>query len=487
MSMTRREFTLLSASVTAVLVTGCKRRKLRLRKEVNALSVAELASFRAGVDAMQQLARDNPASWDYQRAVHSIPTPNSGNGLPADPPGVANYWRKCKHHTAHFFDWHRWELFYFEEFCRQLSGDTKFNLPYWTTCVDAHLPVAFRPPASGTNVLFHARNAALNAGTGELNGISPSGMSELDLPSFQSDFEFDPHDLVHGAIGFDMGSVPTAALDPVFYVHHCNIDRYWQEWLKQGGGRVNPTGAWAATTHDFQSVSGPKTPTAAGADTPEKMGYTYDPPKRHPRYDVIVDLLKALRQRYRFKPPKPIPPPPPEAGPDGWRALAATEGLDLDGVPTVVPVPLSADSAKAVIDAFARKEFEAALTLTNLAPTELAMQGGFFYKVYLVPSARELADGKLKQAVELGSISTFSISAVSHADHAGHQGPNKYVILLKEPARAMIARAADKDPAFVFVRRGLLINGKEDESGMDQVLFRFEDLRIEVRSVAQAR
>src|SRR6266576_2321642 len=37
-----------------------------------------------------------------------------------------------------------------------------------------------------------------------------------------------------------MGSVPTAAQDPIFYLHHCNIDRLWDLWLAQGGQRIDP-------------------------------------------------------------------------------------------------------------------------------------------------------------------------------------------------------------------------------------------------------
>jgi tyrosinase len=29
-----------------------------------------------------------------------------------------------------------------------------------------------------------------------------------------------------------------AALDPIFYLHHCNIDRMWAVW--NGGGKANP-------------------------------------------------------------------------------------------------------------------------------------------------------------------------------------------------------------------------------------------------------
>ena len=52
MLMTRREFGVLTASTTAVLLAGCKPKRLRLRKDVNSLSATELASYRAGVSAM---------------------------------------------------------------------------------------------------------------------------------------------------------------------------------------------------------------------------------------------------------------------------------------------------------------------------------------------------------------------------------------------------------------------------------------------------
>lgn len=51
------------------------------------------------------------------------------------------------------------------------------------------------------------------------------------------------HNVAHGSIGGTMGIIATAALDPIFYLHHCFVDmlaRYWQ---------VRPRGlcAWWAT------------------------------------------------------------------------------------------------------------------------------------------------------------------------------------------------------------------------------------------------
>ena len=46
-----------------------------------------------------------------------------------------------------------------------------------------------------------------------------------------------PHNVVHGTIGGNMGDGNRAAQDPIFWLHHCNIDRLWAAWLRQGGGR----------------------------------------------------------------------------------------------------------------------------------------------------------------------------------------------------------------------------------------------------------
>ena len=41
------------------------------------------------------------------------------------------------------------------------------------------------------------------------------------------------HNRVHIYIGGTMLSVPMASNDPIFFLHHCNIDRLYEEWLDQ--------------------------------------------------------------------------------------------------------------------------------------------------------------------------------------------------------------------------------------------------------------
>ncbi len=69
-----------------------------------------------------------------------------------------------------------------------------------------------------------------------------------------------------------------AAQDPVFWLHHANIDRLWERWLSLGGGRANPTeAAWRNVPFTFFDEKGAAvTMTAADVlDPAGQLGYTY--------------------------------------------------------------------------------------------------------------------------------------------------------------------------------------------------------------------
>src|SRR5262249_17982276 len=136
-----------------------------------------------------------------------------------------------------------------------------WSLPYWNYSQGTGsrlLPPAFRDPmlADGEpNPLYVAeREATCNAGeqfaddqdvsieclgapdfTDADNTTSFGGpatqFAHLSRPHGQ--VESAPHDLMHGAVGGKegwMASTTTAALDPIFWLHHANVDRLWQVW-----------------------------------------------------------------------------------------------------------------------------------------------------------------------------------------------------------------------------------------------------------------
>ena len=69
---------------------------------------------------------------------------------------------------------------------------------------------------------------------------SPSASDVNNLMSLGSFVDFsnqlqDIHDGVHGWVSGDMGVVATSAFDPIFWSHHCMIDRIWYLWQLQNG------------------------------------------------------------------------------------------------------------------------------------------------------------------------------------------------------------------------------------------------------------
>ena len=71
--------------------------------------------------------------------------------------------------------------------------------------------------------------------------------------------ERQPHNIIHGLVGgrllqgnpqdpesYGLMSLPdTAGLDPIFWLHHANIDRLWDVWIKRDLANQNPTAtAW---------------------------------------------------------------------------------------------------------------------------------------------------------------------------------------------------------------------------------------------------
>jgi hypothetical protein len=156
------------------------------------------------------------------------------------------------------------ELCFFERILRKASGMPSLGLPYWnySEASDPNarfLPAAFRTPANASNPLFNSvRNANLNNGTAQLAASAVSLASAIPGPvpfyTFSSNVYGTPHSAIHGGIGGWMGSVPTAAQDPIFWLHHCNIDRLWNRWLAAGGGRANPPASdtvWHNTKFTF--------------------------------------------------------------------------------------------------------------------------------------------------------------------------------------------------------------------------------------------
>jgi tyrosinase len=142
----------------------------------------------------------------------------------------------------------------------------------------------------------------------------PVGQNDLSQSWINAEFsgtdgllEATPHNLVHVFVGGIMGQA-NSALDPLFMMHHCNIDRIWWMW-NQGGQVGSPDPLWSGMTiqNNFFNPDGtPYSPKVSDLLVPEPLGYTYDttpppaggtPPAGGAPPPVVVaqyDKLKSL-------------------------------------------------------------------------------------------------------------------------------------------------------------------------------------------------
>jgi hypothetical protein len=64
---------------------------------------------------------------------------------------------------------------------------------------------------------------------GDIATSAQNALTNTDFDDFQSALN-GAHGSVHVRIGGNMGSVPYAGYDPIFWLHHANVDRLWANW-----------------------------------------------------------------------------------------------------------------------------------------------------------------------------------------------------------------------------------------------------------------
>jgi hypothetical protein len=234
-------------------VPGSDTRPITLRKSIGAFSAIELTTLRDAYAALRALPATDKRTWLMQADMHALFCASCTNS----PTDIHGSWS--------FFPWHRAFLYYFERILGSLAGDlNSFRLPYWDWENIRTLPPPYSSPGDSTNSLWDGvRNSGLAAGRnlpsadGTASRIATLyGLS--DFASFGGDaisggsLEPNPHGIIHTDIGqplrpwHDMGSLGYAARDPLFFAHHCNIDKLWSGWndLAPGGSSTeykNPT------------------------------------------------------------------------------------------------------------------------------------------------------------------------------------------------------------------------------------------------------
>ena len=76
------------------------------------------------------------------------------------------------------------------------------------------------------------------------------------------------HNGLHGWVSGHMGTLEMSPFDPIFYLHHCNIDRLWAMWQADGhADEYPPAGAGAKPQHGRDDLMYPWVGGAAGYGT----------------------------------------------------------------------------------------------------------------------------------------------------------------------------------------------------------------------------
>ncbi|HET8887580.1 MAG TPA: tyrosinase family protein [Candidatus Angelobacter sp.] len=207
----------------------------------------DLINFERAVRIMRNLPEDNPRSWPAQARIHKLFCPHS------------NWW---------FLPWHRAFVHYFEQICRDVLRSPDFALPYWDWTRYPYIPSVFlnqdsalwqpnRHIDGSVAISFGAVGAPelekilKLSECGDLFGSPTADDDQRHTPG-SGNLESTPHTAVHQTVGGDLSGNAFSARDPLFWVHHCNVDRIWESWAELHGRAVPLDNLWAGhQLHEF--------------------------------------------------------------------------------------------------------------------------------------------------------------------------------------------------------------------------------------------
>ena len=411
--------------------------------------------------------RADPNSWSYWSDIHV---------------------NKCPHSVPYFLAWHRGYLYHFERRLRTVSGDKGLVLPYWNYYAYPNLPAEFTNP-NNDNPLYAER---VNTNIASALTMNPFASTLTNFQrgmqnAFETSLEDQPHNPVHDVIGGIMATMDSP-LDPIFWLHHANVDRLWVAWCSAGGGRTMPaqTNAYWSGTHDYTATLALRRLYTYGTRT--SLAYRYDNEKLPTRLPAAQAGSPSL---LRMEAPDALPGAIPAVGPfrlsaprqTGSRTFSISGALavGLDERSVSVQLPMGSEHARAL----ARMALGTAaslpgrpeqfrsvdLVLDNVELGESARLGGYFYQLYLnIPSAAGKR-GRLR-SVYIGTLGSFKINAAMH--HGGAQ------VQLRYPIRRQLIGALERELGAIsvsFVR----VDG---ERGPQGELIGMGEVRIEVSTDA---
>jgi hypothetical protein len=190
-----------------------------VRKNQRSLSRQEWDTLIRAIDSMHGVGTPSPAYRDFVSVhVRAMSGPGMAWSVHSMPGMVG----------VNFLAWHRQFLLQFEKRLRKF--DSSVTLPYWDWIKDRQLPAALSKPslldAWGVTRDWDPGLLPIKRDVDALN-------ERTKFPPFQRVLE-QIHNNVHLAVGgrdgFGTMSGTNSPADPIFFLHHANVDRLWAQW-----------------------------------------------------------------------------------------------------------------------------------------------------------------------------------------------------------------------------------------------------------------
>ena len=218
-----------------------------------------------------------------------------------------------------FLPWHRVYLVKFEEMLNKVmkqeeNEDYSIAVPYWDWVVDQDIPKMFQtdpifspsfdvdiylwrdagvPPILTTFNNFKVKRFPRTDPEVELPTQEEMDLikRETEYPRFSLFLEGSPHNTVHMWVGginpnpdpnnpFDytgaMGDAHVSPCDPLFYLHHANIDRIWAGWQKKLEEQGTTSNIYPQLNEEESKMHPWPEYTEPQTRQIEQMGYKYD-------------------------------------------------------------------------------------------------------------------------------------------------------------------------------------------------------------------
>jgi tyrosinase len=259
-----------------------------------------------GMPAMTQrwTYSTNPRDYFFWAGMHWWPGEDWQWWTGLIPAPLNEHWGHCTHGAAqverYFLPWHRIYIYFYEIIVRghvhDLGGPEDWALPYWNYSYQdpaepsPQWPRACLPWAFCQQTLPDGSGNPLYVDDIAIRGLQPTwpggprqgetmylvdttppyadayGNAAYQDPASDSDgfnptLDGTPHGMVHVDTGTGSQAVSntgwmyrtqTAGFDPIFWLHHSQVDRLWVGWNALGG--TNPDGDWLTAADDDPSL-----------------------------------------------------------------------------------------------------------------------------------------------------------------------------------------------------------------------------------------